>query len=41
MSPGTQGPPDTSVYYHVAYVIAAVLYASYVVSLWWRSRPPR
>ncbi len=32
------GPPDTSAYYHVAYVWAAVLYAGYSVILWMRSR---
>jgi hypothetical protein len=31
-------PADTSAYYHAAYVAAGVLYAAYVVSLWWRSR---
>jgi len=34
--------PDTGSYYHAAYVIAGLLYAGYVLSLWWRSRrPPR
>jgi len=32
------GPPDTSAYYRVAYVWAAVLYAGYSVILWVRSR---
>jgi hypothetical protein len=30
--------PDTSAYYHAAYVIAGVLYVGYVVSLWWRGK---
>jgi hypothetical protein len=32
------GPPDTSAYYHAAYIWAAVLYAGYVVALWTRGR---
>jgi hypothetical protein len=32
------GPPDTSAYYHVAYVWAAVLYAGYSLILWARAR---
>jgi hypothetical protein len=32
------GPPDTSAYYRVAYVWAAVLYAGYSTILWARSR---
>ena len=32
------GPPDTSAYYRVAYVWAAVLYAGYSIILWARSR---
>ena len=32
------GPPDTSAYYRVAYVWAAVLYTGYSVILWARSR---
>lgn len=32
------GPPDTSAYYHVAYVWAAVLYAGYSGILWARGR---
>jgi len=30
--------PDTSAYYHAAYVLAGVLYGGYVLSLWWRAR---
>jgi len=30
--------PDTTVYYHAAYVVAGVLYVGYVLSLWWRER---
>ena len=32
------GPPDTSAYYHAAYVWAAVLYAGYSAILWSRAR---
>ena len=32
------GPPDTSAYYRIAYVWAAVLYTGYSVILWARSR---
>jgi hypothetical protein len=35
------GPPDTSAYYHTAYVWAAVLYAGYSVMLWVRSKRVR
>ena len=35
------GPPDTTGYYHVAYVWAAVLYAGYAVLLWARGRRVR
>jgi hypothetical protein len=35
------GPPDTSAYYHVAYAWLAVLYVSYSLVLWWRSRRVR
>jgi hypothetical protein len=35
------GPPDTSAYYHVAYVWVAVLYAGYAVLLWSRARRVR
>ncbi len=30
--------PDTSAYYHAAYVAAAILYVGYVATLWWRYR---
>jgi hypothetical protein len=30
--------PDTRSYFVAAYVVAGVLYASYLLSLWWRSR---
>lgn len=30
--------PDTSSYFVAAYVVAGVLYAAYVTSLWWRWR---
>jgi hypothetical protein len=30
--------PDTSAYYHAAYIAAGVLYGAYVLSLWWRAR---
>lgn len=32
------GPPDTSTYYHIAYVWAAVLYVGYSAILWSRAR---
>jgi hypothetical protein len=32
------GPPDTSAYYHAAYVWVAVVYTAYSVGLWWRAR---
>lgn len=31
-------PPDTSFWYHAAYVAATVIYGGYAVSLWWRRR---
>jgi hypothetical protein len=31
-------PPDTTGYYHAAYIVAGILYTGYLVSLWWRSR---
>lgn len=36
----TQTPvtPDTAAYYYAAYVVLAVLYAGYALSLWWRAR---
>ena len=33
--------PDTAVYYHAAYVVVALLYGGYAVSLWVRSRRVR
>jgi len=33
--------PDTAAYYHAAYIIAGVVYAGYVASLWWRARRVR
>jgi len=30
--------PDTTSYYHAAYVVAGALYLGYVLSLWWRAR---
>jgi hypothetical protein len=33
--------PDTSAYYHAAYLAAAVLYGGYVLSLWIRARGVR
>ena len=35
------GPPDTSAYYHAAYVWVAVAYTGYSVGLWWRARRVR
>lgn len=35
------GPPDTSAYYHVAYVWVAVVYATYSALLWARGRRVR
>ena len=35
------GPPDTSAYYHAAYVWLAVLYAGYVAMLWSRAKRVR
>ena len=32
------GPPDTSTYYRIAYVWAAVLYTGYSAILWARAR---
>ena len=32
------GPPDTSIYYRVAYVWVAVLYVGYSAILWARGR---
>jgi hypothetical protein len=33
--------PENASYYHVAYIVAAVLYTGYVGSLWWRKRKVR
>lgn len=33
--------PDTSAYFHAAYIAAAVLYGGYVLSLWIRMRRVR
>jgi hypothetical protein len=33
--------PDTSAYYHAAYLAAGVLYGGYVLSLWIRARGVR
>lgn len=30
--------PDTAAYYYAAYVVAGLLLAGYVTSLWWRAR---
>lgn len=32
---------DTSLYYHIAYVVAGVIYVLYTLSLWQRSRRVR
>jgi hypothetical protein len=34
----TQGPPDTTTYYHIAYTWAAILYSGYALFLWSRAR---
>ncbi len=34
-------PPDTSAYFHAAYVVAAVLYTGYALTLWRRARRVR
>ncbi len=34
-------PPDTSAYFHAAYVVAAVLYTAYSLTLWRRARRVR
>jgi hypothetical protein len=33
--------PDTAVYYQAAYIVVAVLYGGYAVSLWMRARRVR
>lgn len=30
--------PDNAAYYHAAYIVAALLYGGYILSLAWRSR---
>jgi len=30
--------PDTAAYYHAAYIVVALLYTGYAVSLWVRAR---
>jgi hypothetical protein len=32
------GPPDTSAYYHIAYIWVVVVYAGYSLLLWIRGR---
>lgn len=34
-------PPDTSAYFHAAYIVAAVLYTGYALTLWRRARRVR
>jgi hypothetical protein len=29
---------DNAIYYHVAYVVAAVVLGAYAASIWWRGR---
>ena len=33
--------PDNSIYYHAAYIAAAVIYAAYTASITWRHRALR
>ncbi|HVZ78724.1 MAG TPA: hypothetical protein VG818_12145 [Gemmatimonadaceae bacterium] len=33
--------PDTTAYFHAAYIVAAVLYGGYTLSLWLRARKLR
>jgi hypothetical protein len=33
--------PDNAIYYHAAYVAAAVIFGGYAVSIWWRGRRVR
>ncbi|MGH7717223.1 MAG: hypothetical protein ACREON_00055 [Gemmatimonadaceae bacterium] len=33
--------PDNAGYFHAAYVAAAVIYAAYAASVWWRGRALR
>lgn len=30
--------PEDAYWYHLAYIVAAVIYGGYAVSLWWRRR---
>jgi hypothetical protein len=30
--------PDTTAYFHAAYIVVLTLYALYGISLWWRTR---
>ncbi len=30
--------PDNSIYYHAAYVAAAIIFGAYAASVWWRGR---
>jgi hypothetical protein len=30
--------PDNTFWYHAAYVVTAVIYSGYIMSLWWRGR---
>lgn len=32
------GPPDTSFWYHLAYVLVAVIYGGYALGVWRRRR---
>lgn len=36
-----QGPPNTAIYYHIAYTCTAVLYGGYAMLLWRRSQRVR
>lgn len=38
MNPVAGGPPDTAFWYHLAYVLVAVIYGGYALSLSWRRR---
>ena len=29
---------DNAIYFHVAYVVVALVFAGYVASIWWRDR---
>lgn len=30
--------PDTAHWYHLAYMVATLVYVGYIASLWWRKR---